>query len=197
MEWIVLWRASQTTGGSWAPAHHWKNVRRGSAKKNTLIIALAHSRSGVFYHNHFTSHTPPLIHFRGKMNYLPPTVNTGIMENYKQSLKESAGFSLRAARVIVTPACFQTEISLRGRWEWHCAVLTDARWCFTAKVRGIHVVQQRAVAKFFRPLSKCCRLSAIPESKQTWRKSSVHVVVEKFPVLSNDNVSCDSAELTY
>lgn len=76
------------------------------------------SCSGVFYHIHFTSHTLPLIHFRGKMNYLPPTVNTGIMEITsvkKQSLNETAGFSLRAAPVIVTLACFQTEISLCGR----------------------------------------------------------------------------------
>lgn len=102
----------------------------GGVLRKALWLSL--SCSGVFYHNHFTSHTPPLIHFRGKMNYLPPTVNTGIMENYKQSLKESAGFSLRAARVIVTPACFQTEISLCGRWKWHCAVLTDARWYLMA-----------------------------------------------------------------
>lgn len=33
----------------------------------------------------------------------------------KKPLNETAGFSLRAAPVIVTPACFQTEISLCGR----------------------------------------------------------------------------------
>lgn len=82
------------------------------------------------------------------MNYRPPTVNTGIMENYKQSLKESASSSLRAACVIVTPACFQTEISLCGRWHWHHAVLTDARWYFMAKVSGILAIQQEAFAKF-------------------------------------------------
>lgn len=100
----------------------------GGSLKSALIIALAplalRCCSGV--HIHFESHTPPLIHFRGKMNYLPPTVNTGIMENYKQSVKESAGFSLRAARVIVTPACFQTEISLCGRWKWHWRCID---WC--------------------------------------------------------------------
>lgn len=116
------------------PDHRWQRSSSPSLEKcpagvlrKALWLSLSPpSRSGVFYHIHFTSHTPPLIHFRGKMNYLPPTVNTGIMENYKQSVKESAGFSLRAARVIVTPACFQTEISLCGRWKWHWRCID---WC--------------------------------------------------------------------
>lgn len=129
-------------------------------------------------HPFHISHTPSNSFPRKKWITFLPQWTQGlwkITSAKKQPLNETAGFSLRAAPVIVTPACFQTEISLCGRWKWHRAVLTDAPWHFMAKVNRIIVVQQRAFAKFSHnkaSFQKCWRLSARPEREQTWRKPS-------------------------